>query len=81
MRRPWIPLPRLGALIWVHENATDRMQLIVGMMRRCIKARLVALNFWRAKIKWARKAYEYNDGMHSLKDASVNAIDELLGEK
>ena len=65
----------------MHENATDRFQLIMGMMRTCIKARLVAINFWRAKINGARKAYEYMDRMQPLKDASVNALVELLGEE
>lgn len=48
------------------------------MMHMCRTARVVALRFWRATIKGARKACENNDGMQVLKDALVNALRELL---
>lgn len=77
MGRPFIPIPRLGAVIWVHENAIARLEPILGMMHMCRTARLWV---WNAKITGARKAHEYNDGMQALKETLVDAIGELLME-
>ena len=71
-----IPIPRIGAVAWPQENAIGRLEPILSM----ITARVVALMFWRTKIKGARKAVECNYGLPALKEALVLAIRELLRE-